>query len=214
MFGYHRAKRQRKKLKKEVEAFNKQKQQMEAQKPPPPPVPVEVTKPKTEHEEKRDFVTERARESAEDRAKAREEGRKYAEEVFRRPIEGLSDAERKAMQLEAHQQIKRSHQSANRRLLGEQSRHGIIGRGGVGYAQQRDLQKLADEAHGAALRDREKLDRDLKLRNRVGMVTLEQGEAAQNQIDRQLAIDELEMNNEKKRQKRYEDQINRLFSRI
>ena len=92
--------------------------------------------------------------------------------------------------------------------------HGIVGQGGVGYAQQKDLQKLANESKGQATRDLDKLDADLRLKNIAAIFAGEQGEAAQRQLDKQLALDELKLDDERKRQRLFEDQFNRLFSRV
>ena len=118
------------------------------------------------------------------------------------------------MQYEAQRNIERQHQNAQRKLLGEQSRHGIVGKGGVGYAQMNDLQRLANESQGQATRDIEKLNADLAMKKLAAMFNIEQGEATQNQLDRQMAIDELDLERERKRQRFFEDQFNRLFSRV
>jgi len=152
--------------------------------------------------------------SAEDRKRGREEGRKYAEELFSRDMPGLQPEKRQAMQYEANKQIQRGHQAANRKLLGEQSQHGIVGKGGVGYAQQRDLQRLANEAQGQANRDLTKLDSDLALKKLAATFNIEQGEAAQGQMDKQLALDELRYEDEKKRQRAFEKQFHRQFTRV
>jgi hypothetical protein len=118
------------------------------------------------------------------------------------------------MEFESNKGIQRQHQAANRRLLGEQGMHGIVGKGGVGYAQQKDLQRLANEARSQSQRDINKIDSDLSLKKLAAMFNIEQGEAAQAGLDRQLAIDELKLDEEQKRQRRYEDQMNRIFRRI
>lgn len=148
------------------------------------------------------------------RQQGRAEGKQYAEDVLSRDVQGLSPKQRNAMQYEANRQIKRASQSANRRLLGEQSRHGIVGRGGVGYAQQRDLERLANEARGQSIRDIDKVDQDLALKKLAAMFNIEQGEASQSQLDRQMAMDQLNLENERKRQRHMENQFERLFSRI
>lgn len=161
-----------------------------------------------------EIANERARQMGEDRKASREEGKKYAEEVLSRDIQGLDPKKRSAMEYEANKNIQRQHQSANRKLLGEQSRHGIVGQGGVGYAQQRDLQRLANEGYGQTSRDLDKLDADLALKKLAAMFNIEQGEATQAQLDKQMAIDELKLDDELRRQRNYEDQVNRLFSRV
>lgn len=205
MFGYHKAKREKKKAKKEKESLAHERAHLESQKP-------EIQKQAADFQKSQ--VAEKTAEAKKTRNQAREEGKKYAEEWINRDVKGLTDAERKAIQFEAKKGIQRQHQSANRRLLGEQSQKGIVGKGGVGYAQQRDLQKLANEAQGQATRDVTKLDTDLSRKNKAAMFGIEQGEAAQAQLDKQLALDELKQNDEIKRQRYLEDQMNRLFSRL
>ena len=99
----------------------------------------------------------------------------------------------------------------DRKLLGEQGRRGIVGKGGVGYAQRRDLHRMGAEAEGAVHRDLDKLDSDLALKKLAAMFNIEQGEASQQSLDKQLALDELKYEDEKKRQRRLEDQFYRQY---
>jgi hypothetical protein len=205
MFGHHKRKRQRKEIKRDRKALERERSMFEAQKP-------ELERQNEERIQSQIGVNAEAAKNA--RNKARQEGRAYAEEVISRDVQGLTPAQRNAMQYEANKNIQRAHQSANRQLLGEQSRHGIVGKGGVGYAQQRDLQRLANEARGQSQRDLDRLNADLALKKLAAMFNIEQGEATQSQLDRQLASDELRLADERRRQKHYEDQFNRLFSRV
>lgn len=159
-------------------------------------------------------VDEKVKKSKEERKTSRAEGKAYAEEVLSRDVQGIDPKKRSAMQYEANKQIQRGMQSANRRLLGDQSSRGIVGKGGVGYAQQRDLQRLANDAQGQATRDLDKLDSDTALKKLAAMFNIEQGEATQSQLDKQLAVDELQLGEERKRNRMWEDKINRAFSRI
>ncbi len=205
MFGYHKAKREKKKAKREREDLKRERAFLEGQKP-------ELERKQAEADKVQ--LAEKTAQSKTDRQQARQEGKAYAEEVLGRDVQGLTPAQRNAMQFEANKQIQRQHQSANRKLLGDQSQHGIVGKGGVGYAQQRDLQKLANESQGQATRDIDKLNADLALKKLAAMFNIEQGEVAQNQLDKQMASDELKLSNEQKRQRYFEDQFNRLFSRL
>lgn len=205
MFGHHKRKRERKKLKQQKSDFEAQKKQFEDQSP-------------QREKEAADFqksqVAEKTAQSKEDRKQAREEGKAYAEDVLNRDVQGLDPAKRQAMQYEANKGIQRSMQSANRKLLGDQAQHGIVGKGGVGYAQQRDLQKMGTEAQAGVHRDLDKLNSDLALKKIAAMFNIEQGEASQAQLDKQLAIDELQLADERKRQRNFEDQFNRMFNRV
>lgn len=159
-------------------------------------------------------VSQSVQQSKADRLAGREEGKKYAKEVLGRDVQGLDPVKRQAMQYEANKGIQRSMQAANRKLLGDQAQHGIVGRGGVGYAQQRDLQRMGTEAQAGVHRDLDKLNSDLALKKLAAMFNIEQGEASQAQLDRQMAIDEMEHANERKRQKNFEDRFYQQFNRV
>lgn len=205
MFGHNRRKRERREIKQGRKELKRERQQFESEKP-------ELER--REEEGIRTRIGEQAAESKRARQTARQEGRKYAEDVISRDVQGLTPNQRNAMQSEAYSGIHRAHQSAQRKLLGEQSRHGIVGKGGVGYAQQADLQRLANEAHGQSQRDLQRVDADLSLKKLAAMFNIEQGEATQSQLDRQLAADEIRLGQERKRQRQYEDRFNKLFSRV
>lgn len=205
MFGYHRNKREKKRLKKERKAFENERGLFDQQKP-------EIER--QQKEATRAQAAQDAKTAREERRQAEQEGRADTEAFFQKDISGLTPAQRNAMQFEANKQIQRQEQSANRRLLGEQGRHGIVGKGGVAYSQQRDLQKVGGEARGQVQRDLDKLNADLALKKLAAIYAGGKGEAAQSQLDKQLALDALELENEKTRQRRMEEQYNRLFSRV
>lgn len=206
MFGYHKAKREKKRLARQVgeldkkeEGFSQKQQEYD----------------KNQQQTQMTQANERAQQMGEDRKKHYAEGRERIQSLFNdESIHGLDPEKRKAMQYEANKQIQRQHQSANRRLLGDQGMHGVVGKGGVGYAQQRDLQRLADESYGQSRRDIDKMDSDQRMRNLAAIFAGEQGEASQGQLDKQLALDELKLDEERKRQRNFENQFSRLFSRV
>jgi hypothetical protein len=205
MFGYHQARRDKKRAKRDKIQIEKETEMLKKQRP-------DIEK---ENEiANKEAINKNAQEAKVSRMQAREEGRKYAEDVLNRDVQGLNPAKKNAMQYEANKHIQRQHQQANRKLLGEQGQRGIVGKGGVGYAQQKDLQRMANDAYGQSQRDMDKLDADLAMKKLAAMFNIEQGEAAQSQLDKQVAIDELNLSNEQKRQKYLEDQFNRLFSRL
>lgn len=206
MFGYHKAKREKKRLKRQMEdAQNQQKQFSQEQ----------LDYEKNQKEQQGKTAAENAAKSAEDRKIAKAEGRQHIMDLLHDPsIKGLDEKERSALQYEANKQIQRGHQSASRKLMGDQSQRGIVGKGGVAYAQEKDLLRLANDARGQATRDIDKLDSDLHMKNIAAIFAGESGEAAQRQLDKQLALDELRYDEEKKRQRMFEDQFNRLFSRL
>lgn len=205
MFGYHKAKRQKVRQKRENENFTREKSAWEASTP-------------QREQEASDFknkqVAEKTERAKADRTQARQEGREDAQQFFSQKFEGMKPEDRAALQYEANKGIQRSHQAANRKLLGDQSMHGIQGKGGVGFAQQKELQRMAMEAERGAFRDLQKQDSDLALKKQAAAFAGGEGNAAQQQLDKQSAIDELELADEKKRQRQFEDQFYRQFSRI
>ena len=205
MFGYHKARREKRRTNREKEQLGRETEMLKQQKP-------EIEK--QNEIANKEAISKATQEAKVSRQQAREEGRKYAEDVVNRNVQGLNPTQKNAMQYEANKHIQRQHQQANRKLLGEQGQRGIVGKGGVGYAQQKDLQRLANDAYGQSQRDMDKLDADVALKKLAAMFNIEQGEAAQSQLDRQLAADELNLANEQKRQRYFEDQFNRLFSRV
>lgn len=204
MFGHHKAKREKRRQKREKENFTQEKAAWEANSP---------QREKEASQAQSQMVSEKAAQSKTDRQQAREEGRADTEAFFQKDIQGLDPKKRQAMQYEANKGIQRSHQSANRKLLGDQSQRGIQGQGGVGYAQQRDLQKMAQDAEGGVTRDLDKLDSDVALKKLAAIFTGGEGNAAQSQLDKQMALDELQLADERKRQRTFEDQFNRQFMR-
>ena len=206
MFGHHKRNREKRKLKKENENLVNKQKAWEAG---------SSQREKEMEAEKEAKTAEKAAKSAEERKKSYAEGRKRVQDLYNdQTIEGLNPEKRQALQYEANKGIQRSMQSANRKLLGDQASHGVVGKGGVGYAQQRDLQKLGTEAQAGVHRDLDKMNADLRMKNIAAIFAGEQGEASQAQLDKQLALDELNLNEEKKRQKMLEDQIYRQFTRV
>lgn len=196
MFGYHKAKRAQKRAQKQAEINMEQPYQEKS------------------NEQVKQQVAEDVAAAKESRKQAREEGKTYAQEVLGRDVQGLDPKEKAAMQYEANKQVKRGQQSASRKLLGQQSMYGVGGRSGVAYAQQRDLQKMGQETMAQNLRDIDRLDQEAKLKNLAAMINLEQGEAAQDVLDRQIALDMLKLEEEKKKQKYYQNRADKNFSRI
>lgn len=205
MFGYHAARREERRAKKAKESLEAEKAHLLENTP---------EKEKEAMDWQNQQVADKTQQSKADRATSRQEGKEYADEVLSRNYEGLTPEQRLQMQTESHKHVKRAAQSANRNMLGEQSQHGIVGKGGVAYAQQRDLQKRASEAEGQAMSDINKLDADLALKKLAAAFGIEQGEVSQNQLDKQMAIDEIQLNQERKKQKYYEDKFNQSFSRV
>lgn len=206
MFGHHKQKREKKRFKQEQEEFKKKQDAYSAN---------QLDMESRREKEKDAQAVEKAAQSAAEREKGYASGIQKVKDLYAdESIVGLDPKKRQAMQYEANKGIQRSMQSANRKLLGDQASHGIVGKGGVGYAQQRDLQKLGAEAQSGVHRDLDKLNADLRMKNLAATFAGGQGEAAQAQLDKQLALDELNLSEEKKRQRLLEDQIYRQFTRV
>ncbi|HET9433069.1 MAG TPA: hypothetical protein VFO37_04895 [Chitinophagaceae bacterium] len=172
-----------------------------AKKLKPPPEPTE------------EEIKERARKEAEEigkkRTESRQEGRRYAEEVLSRDIQGYTPAQRRSMEEGGKRRIGREFQGYQRQLLAQQGRRGL--RGGAAYAQQADLARGAQEAQQQMMQDIEQSSADAALKKLAAMFSIEQGEAAQSSLDRQLALEEIRLEQERKRQRMYED---KYFKRV
>ena len=206
MFGSHKARRQERRLKRSQDEFDVKQKAFEAGAP---------EREKQMAEQTQAQIADKTKAANSISEQARQAGRQDIRSLFNDPsIKGLDDQQRKAMQYEANRGIQRSHQAANRQLLGEQSQRGIRGQGGVGYAQQRDLQRMAQEAQAGVHRDLDKMNADLRLKNLAAMFAGGEGRASQELLNQQLAADELQMADERKRQRAFEEQASRAFNRI
>lgn len=159
-------------------------------------------------------ISDKVAQSKANQTMAREEGRADTESFFNKDVQGLDPKKRQAMQYEANKSIQRNQQSANRKLLGDQATHGILGKGGVAYSQQRDLQKMGDEAKAGVHRDLEKLNSDLATKKQAAIFAGGEGRASQAHLDQQSAANELALSKEKKRQRKFEDAFYKQFSRV
>lgn len=159
-------------------------------------------------------ISQSLQEAKEGRQGAREEGVKWGEEFLNKPIEGLTPAERAAIQSEAHKGIKRQTQSAQRKLLGEQGMRGITGKSGVGFAQQLELQRAASDARGQVQRDIDKLNADVQNKKRAALYGIGAGEATQYQLDKQMIMDQLALQKDKEGELDIEELMNQVLNRI
>jgi hypothetical protein len=142
----------------------------------------------------------------------REEGKKRGEEFLSRNFQGLTPQQRQEYESQANRKINREVEKNQRELIGKQGRSGL--RGGSAYAQKADLARLGHEARQDAQSSIRNLDTDLSLKKMASQFAIEEGGAAQRLLNEQLALDELRLDEERKRQRRYEQQFNRNFSRI
>ena len=200
-FSYHRRKRKKREERQQKERTKAEENELRKQ----------IYAPEDEAAQK-EKAAKSAAEMAEDRRKGREEGRRYAEELFSRDIEGLTPAQRRSYEEQGKRQISRDVQGAQRQLAAQQGKRGL--RGGAAYAQQANLARASAEAQRQLQGDISSMDADLALKRLAAMFNIEQGEAAQKQLDRQLSVDEQRAEAERRRQRYLQQQYDRLFSRI
>jgi hypothetical protein len=205
MFGYHKAKREKKRAKREREALQQEidllKQEREKQ-----PSGIE------EHRTHQEQINEIAKEQKERDKIAQQEGRERAEELLNRDYKGLGDVQRRSLQESANSQINKDIQGYEKRLLAQQGRRGV--KGGAAYAQQQDLARLGTEAQQQMQRDLSVLDADLALKKLAAAYNVEQGEVGQEALRQQMARDVLSSYDQKRYNKWLAEQANRLFQRI
>jgi hypothetical protein len=180
-------------------------------------------KPSPEQESKREeeqaiknkaTIAERKKEQEASGEAAYQKGVKRGEELFASDTKGLRPDQKNALQYEANAGINRGLETANRKLLGEQGRRGIMGKSGVGYAQQRDLMRTAEEARQGADRDLTKLDADLALKKQAALYAGGSGAEAQDTLRDQLLRDEIINEEERRNNKKYLQKYEELFTRV
>lgn len=171
-------------------------------------------KEKADKQKRESDIAQRVASDKQKRNTSEQEGKEKGKSLYNEEVPGLGDEKRSALKYEASRNIDRSLQKADRKLLGEQSRRGIVGKGGVGYAQRRDLHNMALEAQGGAQRDLTNLDEETRMKQLAQIFAAGQGEASQAMLDEQKAIDQLEHEEERKRQREFEDQVNRRWNRV
>jgi len=199
MFGYHKAKREKKKAKKAQEQARQEIERMSQQQP-------------AYDEKVKESAAEQAQQFREEREQGRQRGREYGEELIGRDIQGLTPTQRRSMEESAQKKLNRESQGLQRRLLAQQGSRGV--KGGAAYAQQADLARATGEAQQQYMRDIDQMDADIALKKLGALFGIEQGEAAQSLLDRQLALDMARMDDERKRQRPYESKFNDYFSRV
>jgi len=139
-------------------------------------------------------------------------GKSRADEILGRRYQGIDPTQRRNMEETANQGINRQIQGYQRQLTAQQGQRGV--RGGAAYAQNADLARMGTEAQGQYQRDLSNLDSDLALKKLAAAYNIEQGEASQGNLDRQMSLDEKRFKQEKKRQEALTKQANRAFSRV
>lgn len=208
MFGQHQAKRQRHRaarLKEEQKQFGKEKSEYEKGAP---------EREKIAAENKKNTIAARTSELEGIRNTGQARGREDTANFLKQEVEGLNPQHKNALQYEANRGIQRNYRSANRKLLGEQSQNGIQGQGGVGYAQQMDLQRMAREEEGQVTRDVNKLDHDMALKKQAMILAGGYGEASQAGLDNQIALDEIDLLEERKKQQALENEFRKDYKQF
>lgn len=136
-------------------------------------------------------------------------GREQGEEFGKRQFQGYTPEERNREEAMAARATQKKIQKAERDIIGKGGHHGR--RGGSVYAQKADLERMGLESHNEAQDAIRRADKELALKNEARQFAIEQG-GGTGAIERhQQALNELNLAKEKKKQRRYEDQ---LFSRI
>jgi hypothetical protein len=205
MFGQHAARRAKNRAMKAKQALNQQKAEWEKNAP---------ARELEQQEAKKKMVADKTAQSEANRNSAFDKGVNKTEEFLKREVEGLDPKHKQALQYEANKGIKQSYQNANRKLLGEQAQNGIQGRGGVGFSQQMTLQDMARNNQNQVTRDVNKLDHDTALKRQAQIFAGGKGEEAQALLDAQAAEDELNLLDEKKRQRSLEDQFFKQYQQF
>jgi hypothetical protein len=139
-------------------------------------------------------------------------GVEQAEEFMGRNFQGLNPTQRRLAEERGRQGINREVQGMQRQLVANQGRRGI--RGGAAYAQQADLARMGTQSQQELQRDIEQQNQDMALKRMAATYAMGQGEVAQRQTDRQLALEQAELAQEKKRQRKLQGQYSKLFSRV
>lgn len=203
MFGYHKAKREKKRAKREREALQADIDRLKKQ---------QQTDPVKEERSHQEQVNQIAGDQKERDQLAREEGKQYADELLNRHYEGLGKTQRGSLQESANAQINRDIQGYEKKILAQQGRRGV--KGGAAYAQQQDLARLGTEAQQQMQRDLSTLDSDLALKKLAAAYNIEQGEVGQESLRQQMARDVLGSYDQRKYQKWLAEQANKLFQRV
>lgn len=152
---------------------------------------------------------QRENEAGAERAREKQSAR-YKE--LEATTQGYDPATRAAMQKTAYTNINRQYQDYRRRLGAQQGVKGIYG--GTAYAQNRDLLRLSGEQSAQYDRDLAEMDNELKRRKIAAQFAVEQGAMADyyaniNAINQIRSAEE-----QKKREKAYEERFDALMRRI
>lgn len=149
-----------------------------------------------------------------ERQEAEEEGYKRGEEFLNRPVQGFSPEERATLQYERERDVDREQKAANRKLLGEQGMRGIVGRGGIGEAQRRELANAGQAARAGVTRDLDKLSSERALKRQAQIFSMGQGASTQAQTDRQMLENQRNYEKEQRDAERREKKLFKTLKKI
>ena len=203
MFGYHKARREKKRAKREKLAMQDEVNRLKQEK---------LVDPVQEQKTHQTQVNQVADEQRGRDLEAQQKGTQRFDELMNRGYKGLEDTQRRALQESANSQINKDIQGYEKKILAQQGRRGV--KGGAAFAQQQDLARLGTEAQQQMQRDLSTLDADLVLRKIAAAYNVEQGEVGQEALRQQMARDTLGSYDQKKYQKWLAEQANRLFQRV
>jgi hypothetical protein len=139
-------------------------------------------------------------------------GKKRGEEFLSREFKGLNPEQEQRYQSQANRRINREVEGAQRELIGKQGHRGM--KGGQAFAQRAHLANQGNELRGEASDKIRNLDSDLALKKMASQFAIEEGERAQSILNNQSALDQLLLDEERKKQRRAQQQFNGNFSRI
>ena len=122
---------------------------------------------------------------------------------------GFRPEQAAAMQHQAYKNAQRMGQTSQRALLGEQSQRGIGGRSGIGYAQQRDINKSVAAQQAQSLRAFQRLNAEQGMANAGAGYAAEAG--AQSRMDTDI---ESQREEEERRKYRLANPNSQQFMKI
>lgn len=203
MFGYHKAKREKKRAKRQQQALQSEINNLKQRQNADP-----VQEQKTHQAQ----INEVAADQRQRDLEAQQRGDQRYQDLRSQYSNGLEDKQRRVLQESANAQINRDIQGYEKKLLAQQGRRGV--KGGAAFAQQQDLARLGSEAQQQMQRDLSVLDSELAMRQAAAAYNVQQGEIAQEALRNQMAKDTLESYDQRKYQKWLASEANKLFHSI
>lgn len=141
-------------------------------------------------------------------------GQQRGVEFFNKPIQGYTPEHRAALQNQANAHINSTMHTASKKLLGDQASRGILGQGGVKYAQQRDLMRQGMKARGDAHNEVAKQDAERAIQKQAQVFAAGAGEASQANLERQEAKNDLRYTQERQDNKKMVKKFGKNLSRL